>query len=130
MCLEAIWGSLIQTLTCSGYDHNWVRIYDYADDAAPLLPKGTILHLIGTVDTTSANKNVPDGRNWAGSGQRSVSNMFLDLGLRIELTQEQFQHEMAMRREKLKLTKNDVVIGCPLCNVMTPPSVASAAAGR
>jgi hypothetical protein len=118
MCLEAIWGSLIQTLTCSGYDHNWVRIYDYADDAAPLLPQGTILHLIATVDTTPANKNVPDGRNWTGAGQRSVSNMFLDLGLRVELTPEQFEHEMAVRREKLKLTRTDVVIGCPLCNLL------------
>ncbi len=29
MCLEAIWGYNIQTLTCVGYDHNWVRGYDY-----------------------------------------------------------------------------------------------------
>ena len=29
MCLEAIWGYNIQTLTCAGYDHNWVRGYDY-----------------------------------------------------------------------------------------------------
>ena len=122
MCLEAIWGSMIQTLTCDGYDHSWVRIYFYADDAAPLLPKGTILHLIGTMDTSPANKNVADRRNWQGSGQRSVSNMFLDLGLRLELTEEQFQQEMAKRREKLKLTKNDVVIGCPLCNLTSPPS--------
>ena len=27
MCLEAIWGYTIQTLTCAGYDHNWVRQY-------------------------------------------------------------------------------------------------------
>ena len=32
MCLEAIWGYNIQTLTCVGYDHNWVRVYDYDDD--------------------------------------------------------------------------------------------------
>jgi hypothetical protein len=126
MCLEAIWGSMIQTLTCAGYDHNWVRIYSYADDAAPLLPKGTILHLIGTVDTSPANKNVSDTRNWQGAGQRSVSNMFLDLGLKIELTEEQFQEEMAKRREKLKLTRNDVLIGCPLCNVPPPPRATAA----
>ena len=30
MCLEAIWGFNIQTLSCAGYDHNWVRGYDYA----------------------------------------------------------------------------------------------------
>ena len=57
MCLEAIWGDNIQTLNCVGYDHNWVKQYVYADDAAPLLPKGTIVHLIGFLDTTAANRN-------------------------------------------------------------------------
>jgi hypothetical protein len=46
----------MQTLNCVGYDHNWVRAYDYDDDYAPLLPKGTILHIIGYFDSTSANK--------------------------------------------------------------------------
>jgi hypothetical protein len=62
MCLEAIWGHTIETLNCVGYDHNWVIVYDYDDDYAPLLPKGTILHLIGYFDTTAANKNVTDPR--------------------------------------------------------------------
>jgi hypothetical protein len=116
MCLEAIWGTDIQTLTCAEYDHNWVRTYAYADDAMPLLPKGTILHIIGVLDTSPANKNLPDGRNWSGGGRRSVSNMFHNtLGTYIELTEEQFEREMAERVRKLKLTKNDYVIGCPLC---------------
>jgi hypothetical protein len=29
---------------------------------------------------------------------------------------------MAERRSKLKLTRNDHVIGCPLCNVPLPPA--------
>ncbi len=97
MCLEAIWGYNIQTLSCVGYDHNWVRGYSYADDVAPLLPKGTILHIIGYFDNTPANKNVPDPRNWSGSGNRSITNMFIDLGNRVSLTDEQFQKEMAER---------------------------------
>ena len=83
MCLEAIWGYNIQTLNCVGYDHNWVRGYDYDDDSAPLLPKGTILHIIGYMDNSPTNKNVPDPRNWQGSGNRSVANMFIDLGMRV-----------------------------------------------
>jgi hypothetical protein len=118
MCLEAIWGYNIQTLNCVGYDHNWVRGYDYTDDSAPLLPKGTILHIVGYMDNSPTNKNVPDPRNWQGSGNRSVANMFIDLGMRITLTDEQFQEEMAKRRDHLKITKNDNVIGCPLCNIM------------
>jgi hypothetical protein len=125
MCLEAIWGHNIQTLTCAGYDHNWVRSYEYADDYAPLLPKGTILHIIGFMDNSPNNKNIPDPRNWQGSGNRSVANMFIDLGHAVTLTDEQFQQEMNARREKLKLTKNDVPIGCPLCMIPPPPKPAA-----
>jgi mono/diheme cytochrome c family protein len=124
MCLEAIWGYTIQTLSCVGYDHNWVRGYDFADDSAPLLPKGTILHIIGYMDNSPSNKNVPDPRNWQGSGNRSVANMFIDLGQRVALTDEQFQEEMAKRRDQLKLTRNDIVIGCPLCSLAFVPAPA------
>ena len=100
MCLEAIWGQNIITLNCVGYDHNWVKQYIYEDDAAPLLPKGTIVHLIGFLDTTPANKNPADPRNWAGGGRRSIANMFIDLGYSVALTEEQFQEEMEKRRSE------------------------------
>jgi hypothetical protein len=129
MCLEAIWGYNIQTLNCVGYDHNWVRGYDYTDASAPLLPKGTILHITGYMDNSPSNKNVPDPRNWQGSGNRSVANMFIDLGMRVALTDEQFQAEMAKRRSDLHLTQNDVVIGCPLC-MITPAPAKTTAGGQ
>jgi hypothetical protein len=116
MCLEAIWGYNIQTLSCVGYDHNWVRGYSYADDVAPLLPKGTILHIIGYMDTTAGNKNVTDPRNWSGAGNRSISNMFIDLGNRVSLTEEQFQEEMAQR--VAANPGKDVLLGCPLCGAV------------
>ena len=127
MCLEAIWGFKAETLSCAGYDHNWVRTYVFANDHQPLLPKGTILHITGYMNNTETNQNVPDPRNWQGSGNRSVANMFIDLGERVGLTDEQFVEEMAERVEKLNLTKNDYVIGCPLClaTVPTPPAKAS-----
>ncbi len=116
MCLEAIWGYNIQTLSCVGYDHNWVRGYSYADDVAPLLPKGTILHITGYMNNSPSNKNVPDPRNWQGSGNRSIANMFIDLGNRVALTDEQFQAEM-----KARVAANpgkDIILGCPLCGVV------------
>jgi hypothetical protein len=122
MCLEAIWGVHQETISCVGYDHNWVRKYTFADDAQPLLPKGTILHMIGWMNNSESNTNVPDARNWQGSGNRSVANMFLELGLQIELTDEEFAAEMAERRAALDLTKNEYVWGCPLClaGISTP----------
>ena len=119
MCIEAIWGRNHFTLNCVGYDHNWVKQYVYKDDAAPLLPKGTILHIIGFLDTTVANENLADNRNWAGGGRRSVSNMFIDLGYAVELTEEQFQAEMTERRAKMK-SRNDYDVGCPLCWAQIP----------
>ena len=120
MCIEAIWGHNIETLSCVGYDHNWVKQYIYQDDYAPLLPKGTILHVIGWLDTTDTNSNVADPRNWSGGGRRSVSNMFINLGQALQLTDEQFEREMGKRRQRLQLTKNDHLIGCPLCQVEFP----------
>jgi hypothetical protein len=119
MCLEAIWGYNIQTLNCVGYDHNWVRGYHYADDSAPLLPKGAIVHIIGYMDNSPTNRNVPDPRNWQGSGNRSVANMFIDLGNRVSLTDEQFKAEMA--RRVAGNPGHDIYPGCPLCAVSAKP---------
>lgn len=115
MCLEAIWGHQIETLSCVGYDHNWVRTYQFEDSAAPLLPEGTILHITGYMNNTDTNMNIPDPRNWQGSGNRSTQNMFLDLGIRVSMNEEQFLEAMAERREVLNMGPNDHVIGCPLC---------------
>jgi hypothetical protein len=123
MCLEAIWGYNIQTLNCVGYDHNWVRGYDYTDDSAPLLPKGTILHIIGYMDNSPSNRNVPDPRNWQGSGNRSVANMFIDLGNRVVLTDDQFKEAMQKRRDENP--GRDVILGCPLCMVSAPAAKTS-----
>jgi hypothetical protein len=121
MCLDAIWGTTVQTLSCAGYNHSWVRIYTYADDAAPLLPKGTILRVTGYFDNTPANKNVSDPRNWSGLGHRSIDNMMINIGQVMSLTDEEFQQEMAQRRQKLHLTDGQTVIGCPLCGYARMP---------
>ncbi len=126
MCLEASWGYTTETINCVGYDHNWVRGYDYDDDHAPLLPKGTVLHIVGFMNNSPTNKNVPDPRNWQGSGNRSVANMFIDLGNRVSLTDDQFLAEMKARKEKLKLTRGSVMVGCPLCNLDLPDKMPGA----
>ncbi len=120
MCLEAIWQQQIETLSCVGYDHNWVRTYSFAENYEPLLPKGTIVHIVGYMNNTESNFNIPDTRNWQGSGNRSVSNMFIDLGIQVSMTDEQFVREMRERVEFFGLDKNDHVVGCPLCMANLP----------
>jgi hypothetical protein len=120
MCLEAIFKQHIETLSCVGYDHNWVRTYSFAENYEPLLPKGSVMHITGYMNNTETNANVPDPRNWQGSGNRSVANMFIDLGIQLRMTDEQFVAEMAHRREVLGLDANDHVIGCPLCMAQIP----------
>jgi mono/diheme cytochrome c family protein len=121
MCLDAIWGSHIETLSCSGYDHSWVRAYQYEDDWAPLLPKGTILRVTGYYDNTPANRNVVDPRNWSGLGHRSIDNMNILLMQGVMMTDEKFAEEIAARREKLKLKPGEDAPGCPLCGVEKLP---------
>ncbi len=68
------------------------------------------------MDNSPSNKNVPDPRNWQGSGNRSVANMFIDLGNRVSLTDEQFQEEMTKR--VARDPGRDFFLGCPLCGVV------------
>jgi mono/diheme cytochrome c family protein len=115
MCMEAIIGSQVETLNCSGYDHNWVKTYAYQEDAAPLLPRGTILKITGYFDNTSANKNVVDPRNWSGLGHRSIDNMLVMIAQGVNLNEEQFAQEVAKRRTALNLAEGQTAPGCPLC---------------
>jgi hypothetical protein len=64
----------VQTLSCANYDFNWNLVYVYSQDVAPVLPAGTILHVISWHDNTP-NKWIPDARNWVGWGQRSIDVM-------------------------------------------------------
>ena len=130
MCLEAIWAGRTETLSCAGYDHNWVKVYKYADDAVPLLPKGTLLHVTATFDNTPTNRNVIDPRNWSGLGHRSIDNMAILIAPALTLTDEQFQEEMALRRERLGLATGDTVLGCPLCGFVELPSGSHAGGGQ
>ena len=130
MCLEAIWGGRAEMLSCAGYDHNWVKVYKYGDDAAPLLPKGTMLHVTATFDNTPTNRNVVDPRNWSGLGHRSIDNMAILIAPALSLTDEQFQEEIAQRRERLGLATGETVLGCPLCGFDELPAARRTGGGQ
>lgn len=57
------------------FNFNWHNMYIYADDAAPLLPKGTILHFVSWWDNTANNRSNPDPDQWVGWGDRTVDEM-------------------------------------------------------
>ncbi|HYN09281.1 MAG TPA: cytochrome c [Vicinamibacterales bacterium] len=57
------------------FQWNWHVNYVYADHAAPLLPKGTVLVFTAYHDNTSNNPNNPDPRQWVGWGDRTVDEM-------------------------------------------------------
>jgi hypothetical protein len=106
MCVEAVYpNGLSEMLNCAGYNHNWVKVYAYADDVAPLLPQGTILRITAWYDNTAKNPRVVDPRNWKGYGNRSIDDMFAFLPRVVRLTEEQFQQETAKREAKHRREK-------------------------
>ena len=116
MCLDAIWANQVQTLSCAGYNHNWVRVYSFEDHVTPLLPKGTILRITGYFDNTPTNPNVSDPRNWSGLGHRSIDNMMINIGQAVYMNDEEFATEVAERKAMLDLKPGEEVLGCPLCS--------------
>jgi hypothetical protein len=77
MSMEAILpsGQTQMLSMVSDYSFNWHTNYVYDDDAAPLLPKGTVLRFTSWHDNTKANKNNPDPDQWVGWGDRTVDEM-------------------------------------------------------
>jgi hypothetical protein len=66
----------IQPISYVGnFNFNWMTNYIYEDDAAPVLPKGTVIHVTATYDNTRANPHNPDPDQWVGFGDRTVDEM-------------------------------------------------------
>ena len=74
-----------------------MKVYTYEDDVAPLLPVGTVLHIIGWYNNSPTNPRVVDPRNWKGWGNRSIDDMLYHLPRMIYLTEEEFEAEVAAR---------------------------------
>jgi len=86
------------------FEFNWMNNYVFADDYAPLLPKGTILRITSWHDNTAANKNNPDPNQWVGWGDRTVDEM---AHIWINITymgDEDFDREVEARKQKLAAT--------------------------
>ena len=101
MCMEAILpNGQVETLSCVKYDFNWNLVYNYADDVAPLLPAGTVVHIMGWHDNSAANRLNPDPRNWVGWGSRTIDDMSFAHVMLNYLDQAEFDRLVAERKAR------------------------------
>ncbi len=115
-CLEAILpepseqrdGSKVEILNCiNHFDFNWMMVYEYAADAQPLLPAGTVLHLVSWYNNTASNRLNNDPDNWIGYGQRSIDDMAMAWMTYYNLSEKDFEQQAAERKAKSKeITQN------------------------
>ncbi len=82
----------------SDFNFNWMTTYVYADDVAPLLPKGTILKVTAWHDNTTAKKSNPDPNQWVGWGDRTVDEMAHAWINIVYMKDEDFKIEQDKRR--------------------------------
>jgi hypothetical protein len=77
MAMEAILpdGTRRMLSFVNNFNFNWMNNYIYADDSAPVLPKGTVLRITAWHDNTAANPNNPDPNQWVGWGDRTIDEM-------------------------------------------------------
>ena len=109
LVLEAILptGRVITVSAVKDYNFGWQLEYVYADDEAPLLPAGTMLHAIVTMDNTSNNKFNPDPNRWVGYGQASSEEMAGTFVTWVELSPDEYLQRTSERRaaQRLKATQ-------------------------
>jgi hypothetical protein len=84
----------------SNFQWRWHVNYIYADQAAPLLPKGTTLVFTAEHDNSAGNPNNPDPEQWVGWGDRTVDEMahvWVDVTY---LEQADYERQVAERRKR------------------------------
>jgi hypothetical protein len=104
-CLEAIYPSgKTEVLSCARFEFNWMRNYVYADDTAPLLPAGTMLHAIMWHDNSDASKFNPDPDAQITWGERTVDEMASAWLSYYYMSDEDFKKETEARKAKHQQT--------------------------
>ena len=106
-CIEAIYPNMqVEQFNCVNYDFQWQIVYNYADDVAPLLPAGTIIHVISWHDNSVANRYNPDPRNWVGFGNRTTDDMSRHWLTYYTMSDDEFKAEQAERAASRKVTSS------------------------
>ena len=89
------------------FNFNWMTNYIYDDDAAPVFPKGTIIHVSAWYDNTTANKNNPDPEQWVGYGDRTVDEMAHAWMNVVYLNDDEYKALLAERKAKAAKTTEE-----------------------
>jgi len=79
---------------------NWMTNYIYADDSAPVLPKGTVIRISAWHDNTAANPNNPDPNQWVGWGDRTIDEMAHAWVNVTYITEEDYKQWVAKQKSK------------------------------
>ncbi|MFN7916804.1 MAG: cytochrome c [Vicinamibacterales bacterium] len=97
MLVEAILpNGVTQTVSyVQDFNFQWMTNYIYKDEAAPVFPKGTIIHIKAWFDNTKANKSNPDPEQWVGWGDRTVDEMCHAWINVVYLTDEEYKERVA-----------------------------------
>jgi hypothetical protein len=97
-CMNAIYpDGRSQTLSCANWDFGWHIPYQYSDDVQPLLPRGTVIHVISWHNNSESNPWAYDPRNWVGWGNRSTDDMSFAHVSFYALTDEEFAEHVRER---------------------------------
>jgi hypothetical protein len=107
MTMEAILptGQVVVLSHVADFNFNWHNAYVYADHAAPLLPKGTIIKIRSWHDNTAAHKSNPDPNVWVGYGDRTVDEMAHAWVNVTYMSDEDYLAEVEARRAALTRTQ-------------------------
>ncbi len=79
------------------FQWNWQINYVFDQDAAPLVPKGTIITTTAWHDNTENNPSNPDPNQWVGWGDRTVDEMAHNWVDVTYLGQEEYERMVAER---------------------------------
>ena len=88
------------------FNFNWMTNYIYEEDASPVYPKGTIIHVTAYYDNTRANKSNPDPDQWVGYGDRTVDEM-AHAWMNVVYLSDQEYTELVAKRKAQKAQATD-----------------------
>lgn len=104
MSMEAIYpnGSREVLAFVDNYQWNWQINYVFDEDAAPLVPKGTMIVTTAWHDNTTGNPYNPDPNQWVGWGDRTVDEMAHNWVDVTYLGQEEYERILAERNVRAR----------------------------